>query len=106
MEQLIGAAIDIAAGKYDVLIADKMCQCGIDCGHAGIEVPGHVVPCQGSGFKVDNMVGEADRSRVQESGVDVVHQLPSLEGVFDPFDASVEIGCSPGDHRCRTKDRR
>src|SRR4026209_2494762 len=34
-----------------------------------------------------------------------MHQLLALEGVFDPFGAGVEIGCSPGDHRSCTKDR-
>ncbi len=106
MQQLVAAAIDIAAGQHDILIADEMGQRAVDRRHAGIEVPGEILARKGSRLHIDDMIGKAHRCGIEQARIDLMQQLLTLEGILDPFDTGIEIGGRAGDHRRGREDRR
>ncbi len=105
VQQLVGAAIDVAAREHDVAVAEQVGERGVDRGHAGVEVPREILARQRPGLDVDDVVGEADRGGVQQPRVDLVQQLAAAERILDPLRAGVEIGRGARDHRRRREDR-
>jgi hypothetical protein len=106
VQQLVGAAVDVARGEDDVLVADEVRERGVDRAHAGVEVPGHVFARHGTRLDVHDVVRERDGGRVHQPRVDLVQELAALEGVVDPLGARVEVGRGAGDDRRGREDRR
>ncbi len=106
VQELVGATVDVAAGEHDVLVAEEVGERGIDRRHAGVEVPGEVIRRVRPGLQIDDMVGQTDRGRIEQAGVDLVEQLLALEGVLDPLRARIDVGCGASDHGCGAEQRR
>ncbi len=106
VQQLVGAAVDVAVRQHDVVVADEVRQRRVDRGHAGVEVPGEVFARERAGLEVDDVIGEADRGRVQQARVDLVQRLAALEGVLDPLGAGVQVRRGARDDRRGAEDRR
>ena len=106
VQQLVCAAVDVAAAEHDVLVADEVRQRRVDRRHARIEVPGQVLARERAGLEVHDVIGEADRSRVQQPRIDLEQRLATLEGVLDPLGAGVHVSRRARDDRCRAEERR
>ena len=105
VQQLVGAAIDVAAGQHDVARADQVRERGVDRRHAGIEIPGEVGA--GLGARLRARCDWRGRSRwVEQARVDLVQQLATLEGIFDPLGAGIDVGGRARDHGRRAEQRR
>ena len=105
VQQLKRPAVHVARTEDDILITDEMTQGGIDGGHSGVEVPGHVLRRQRPALQVDDVIRERDCRGIQQSRVDFQQHFLALEGCVDPFGAGVEIGRGPRDDRRRGEDR-
>ncbi len=106
MNQLISAAVDVAAGDEDIVAAQQVCQRGVDGGHATVKVPGQIIARVGTGFKIDDVIRQRNAGRVEQPRVDLQHEILAGEGVFDPLRTGVDIGRRPRDDGCRGKDGR
>jgi hypothetical protein len=105
VQQLVGAAVDVAAREHDVLVAHEVREDGVDRRHAGVEVPGQVFARERAGLEVHDVVGEADRRGVEQPRVDLEQRLAALERVLHPLGAGVEVGGRAGDDRRGAEQR-
>src|SRR5215472_9652565 len=85
VQQLVSAAIDIARRQNDVLMAEQVREDRVDRRHSGIEVPGEVLTGEWTSLEVDDVVGERDRSWIEQPGINLEQQLLALERVLDPL---------------------
>ncbi len=106
VEQLVGAAVNVARGQDDVAVADKVGEDAVDGGHAGVEVPREVFRRHRAGLDIHDVVGEGDRGGVEQARVNLVQELAALEGVVDPLGAREDVGGRAGDDGVGGKDGR
>src|SRR5207249_10287908 len=91
VQQLKGAAVNVARTENDVLITEKVAQRGIDGRHAGIKVPRHVFAREGAALDIDDMIGEGDRRGIEQARIDLKERLPALKGIINPFGAGIKV---------------
>ncbi len=104
VQQLERAAVNVSRAENDVLITKKMAQGGVNGGHARVEIPSHVLRGKRPALDIDNVIGEGDRSGIEQTRINLEQRLAALEGVINPLRAGVKIGRGAGDDRCRRKD--
>ena len=105
VQELVRAAVHVAARQHDVAVADQVREHRVDRRHARVEVPGEVLARERPGLDVDDVVRQARRGRVHEPRVDLVQELLPLERVVDPLGAGVQVGRRARDDRGRAEDR-
>ena len=106
LQELVRAAVHVAARQHDVAVADQVREHRVDRRHARVEVPGEVLARERPRLDVDDVVRQARRGRVHEPRVDLVQELLALERVVDPLGARVQVGGGARDDRRRAEDRR
>ena len=67
VQQLVRAAVDVAARQHDVVVTHEVGERRVDRGHPGIEVPCEVLAGQRPRLEVDDVVGETDGGGVQQA---------------------------------------